>query len=86
MSMRDGDSLTFAGTCSDDDAIVVACSGGKVATFLASAVREMARTAAGVRAKRLGKGTPRSMLVSIFVLGIVRLLFLEPKVLIFDLR
>lgn len=56
MTMRGGDSLTFAGTCNDEDAIVVACSAGKVAIFPASEVRLVSRTAAGVIAKRLHKG------------------------------
>jgi DNA gyrase/topoisomerase IV subunit A len=56
MKLREKDSLCYASTCEDMDAIVVACSEGKVVMFAASEVRQSGRSAAGVIAKKLGKG------------------------------
>ena len=56
MTMKEDDSIFHAATCSDEDAIVVACSEGKVVAFDAGLVREASRHTAGVIAKKLGKG------------------------------
>lgn len=56
MTMKEGDSICYAATCSEEDAIVVACTAGKVVAFDAGLVREASRHTAGVIAKKLGKG------------------------------
>lgn len=60
MGLAVGDSICFASVCKDDDAVMVACSDGKVATFPAAEIRVSSRTAAGVRGKKLAPGMRRS--------------------------
>eukprot|EP00892_Ulva_mutabilis_P010799 jgi/Ulvmu1/8091/UM004_0330.1 len=56
MGLAEGDSICFASICEDRDAVMVACSEGKVATFPAAEIRVSSRTAAGVRGKKLAEG------------------------------
>lgn len=62
MKLREKDSLQYAGVCLDTDAVFVACSEGKVVAFAADTVKPTGRTAAGIIAKRLGKGVASSAL------------------------
>lgn len=56
MGLMKGDSICFASVCQDGDAVMVACSQGKVATFPVDEIRVSGRTASGVRGKKLAQG------------------------------
>lgn len=57
MALQDGDTLCFAAQCNDQNVLMVACSQGKVVTYLAQDIPERAgRATQGVRAKNLKKG------------------------------
>jgi DNA gyrase/topoisomerase IV subunit A len=58
MGLQEGDSIQFAAQCQQGDALMVACTEGKVATCAVKDIREsMTRTAQGVKVKRLKPGT-----------------------------
>lgn len=50
------DALCYAAKVKHDDAVIVACSEGKVATFAAKEVSIQGRVASGVIAKKMNKG------------------------------
>jgi DNA gyrase/topoisomerase IV subunit A len=56
LKLAASDELCHAATCDDGDAVVVACSAGKLVAFPADSVPQQTRTAAGVIAKKLVKG------------------------------
>lgn len=56
MGLMDGDSICFAATCEAGDAVMVACSEGKVVTYPVSDIRPSGRNASGMRGKRLSPG------------------------------
>lgn len=57
LALQEGDNLCFAGQCNDQNVMMVACSQGKVVTYLAQDIPERAgRGTQGVRAKNLKKG------------------------------
>lgn len=57
MTLQEGDNLCFAAQCSSENVMMVACSQGKVATYLAQDIPERAgRSTQGVKAKNLKKG------------------------------
>jgi DNA gyrase/topoisomerase IV subunit A len=62
IGLQEGDTLCFAAQCNDQNVIMVACSEGKVASYLAQEIPERAgRSAQGVRAKKLKKGGSHSL-------------------------
>jgi DNA gyrase/topoisomerase IV subunit A len=67
LKLKQGDSLCFASLCSDDDAIVVACSEGKVIMMPAGQLPKQARTASGVIAKKLSKGVHPNQRIETFL-------------------
>lgn len=61
MGLAKADSICFAAVCQTDDAVMVACSEGKVVTFPVSEIRVSGRSAAGVRGKKLSPGMPAAL-------------------------
>lgn len=61
MGLGAHDSICFAAVCHADDAVMIACSEGKVSTFPVSEIRVSGRLAAGVRSKKLSAGTPSAL-------------------------
>lgn len=57
IGLKDGDTLGFAAQCNEDNVMMVACSQGKVSSYLAKEIPVRAgRATRGVRAKSLKKG------------------------------